>query len=951
VWHGGITPENVLLTQDGTVRVADFGISHRKQDGSEAYIAPERWVESEAIDSQTDIFSLGVCLYELFCGGRPYEITRGPRRKPAEPRPSPERSLPERLAELLKACVDWEQLRRPATVTDIRRELAEIHLDLFHKPSPFAQLPPPTWDADGWNNQGMAALMLGRVEEAEAAWENALAADPNHLEAGYNLGVSRWRRGECSDDALTQQLRRNRPRPTTGTDPLHLLALVHLESGNAEAALPLLDDLVRRQPEDARLKQALTLAKRMQGARRASSRELTGHVQFVSGVGISADGQWVLSASDDQTIRVWDAANGQTVRILEGHGKRVSCLAITPDAAWALSGGDDFEMRLWDVKRSRCQHTARLQGKLFSVALSADAQRAVCSSAGNDNVIGIDGTVIQVWDLNKQRVLRRLDGHTSAAKAVAITPDGRRVVTGSDDHTVRVWDVASGTCVRVLEGHTHYVSCVAASADGQRAVSGGWDRTLRVWDVQRGRCLGVLAGHTGILTSVALSPDGRLAVSGGWDGTVRIWDLETSRCLRTFEGHSSLVTGVAVNADGSLAVSGSWDMNVRVWDVPKPGPEVCTPRLSVRVPYAQMPSAEPDADELLAEAEQAAQEQRFEDALKHIQDARRIGAEAQRERLATLQRMLTRYCTPTQLRSVRVTGRMTAPDVVTAAQWAGDGRRLFTAGRDAHLRLWDVALQRCVRTLDGHTDRIHDLRLAHGGALALSAAGDGTLRVWDLASGSAQRTLNGHRSVVTAVAFAADDRWAVSSSYDHTLRLWDLGSGSCQGVLRGHTRQVTAVCTSPDGRWIVSGGFDQSIRIWDAASGECVRVLQGHGAVITALEVVPDGTGIVSASADGTVRVWDLLSGECRQILQGHATGVTGLALHHSGRWLVSISSDGAARLWEIATGTCIDVVHSGEVALSAVAWSGDGCALAIADADRNLHLLELEWDLAAARS
>lgn len=949
VWHGGLTPENILLTGDGNLRVTDFGISHRKEDGTESYLAPERWVENDAVDSQTDIFALGVCFYELFCGGRPYEITRGPRRKPAEPRPNADRSLPERLAELLKACVDWEQLRRPASVADIRRELTAIHQDLFHKPSPFAQLPPPTWDADGWNNQGMAALMLGRVEEAEAAWENALASDPTHLEAGYNLGVSRWRRGECSDDALTQQLRRTRPGRISGSDPAELLALVHLESGNADAALPLLEDQVRQRPGDAGLRQALTVAKRMQGARRCSSRELTGHVQFVSAVGMSADGHWSLSASDDQTIRVWDTANGQTVRVLEGHSKRVASLAVTPDVAWALSGGDDFDLRLWDVKRSRCEKIIHLQGKLFSVAMSADAQRAVSSSAGTDNVIGIDGTVVQVWDLNKQRLLRRFDGHTSATKAVAITPDGKRVVTGSDDHTVRVWDVGSGTCVRTLEGHTHYVSCVAVSADGHRVISGGWDRTLRVWDVQRGRAIGVLAGHTGILTSLAISPDGRLAVSGGWDGTVRIWDLETNRCLRTLEGHTSLVTGVALSADGAQAVSGSWDMNVRVWDVPKPGPAVCTPRLSVRVPYAQMPSVEPDADELLADAEQAARELRFVEALKHLDDARRVGGDVQRERMATLQRQLTRHCVATGLRSARVASRMTAPEVVTAAQWTRDGRCLFTGGRDAHLRLWDAALQRCVRTLDGHTDRIHDLRLAHGGALAVSAGGDATARVWDLASGSAQRTLTGHRSVVTAVAFGADDRWAVSASYDHTLRIWDLASGTCQGILRGHTRQVTAVCTSPDGRWIASGGFDQAVRVWEVSSGACVHVLQGHGAVITGLEILPDGRMLVSASADGTARIWDIDSGECRQTLQSHASEITGLVLHRSGRWLVTISTDGAARLWDLGSGSCVEVLHNGEVALSAAAWSDDGCALALADVDRTLHVLELEWHLAPA--
>lgn len=948
VWHGGLTPENVLLTADGMVRVTDFGISYRNEGGTEAYVAPERWVDTDTIDSQTDIFALGVCFYELFCGGRPYEVTRGPRRKPAEPRPSSDRVLPERLSDLLKACVDWEQLRRPASVADIRRELTEIHAEQFRKPSPFAQLPAPRWDADGWNNQGMAALMLGRVDEAEAAWENALASDPAHLEASYNLGVVRWRRGECSDDALIQQLRRVRPGGHASTVPTYLLALVYLESGNSAAALPLLEDLLRRTPDDPTLRNALTLAKRLQGGGRSMTRELTGHLQFVSAVCISNDGHWLLSASDDCTIGMWDPATGRIVRSLEGHAKRVSSLAITPEATLALSGSDDFTLKLWDLKRARCQKTIQLQGKVFGVGISADGERAISSSSGTDNFLGIDGTVIHVWDVAKERVLRQLEGHVSAAKSVAMTPDGKRAVSGGDDQTVRVWDLASGSCIQVFQGHDHYVSCVAISADGNRVISGAWDRTVRVWDVQRGRCLAVLAGHTGILTSVCLSADGRSAVSGGWDGTVRIWDLESGRCLRTLEGHTSMVTGVALSGDASIAVSGSWDTNVRVWDVPKPGPAVCTPRLSERIAYAQMPSAEPDAEELLAEAERAVEEHRFADALAHLARARQLASPTHADKLAALQRELSRHCAPTRLRAARPVAKMMAPDVVAAAQWTGDGRRLFTAGRDARLRLWDVGTHRCVRTLDGHSDRIHSLRLAHDGALAVSASGDGTVRVWDLATGSAQRTLKGHRSVVTAVAFGDEDRWTISASYDHTLRLWELSTGTCIRTFKGHTRQVTAVCTSSDGRWAASGGYDKSVRVWEVATGQCVHVLEGHGAAITALQMHPDGSAIVSASADGTLRLWDLDAGTCRAVMEGHAAEIVALELSPDGRWAITASTDGSVRMWELSTGSCTQVVHNGDVAVSAIALSNEACALLIADADRCLHLLELEWELEA---
>src|SRR5262249_34048723 len=103
VWHGALSPENVLLTLEGVARITDFWsesralLNGRSPPGTappakrtdrllDAYVAPEQWVDSDDIDAQSDIFALGVCLYEIFCGRRPYEIARGPRRQPPEPR-------------------------------------------------------------------------------------------------------------------------------------------------------------------------------------------------------------------------------------------------------------------------------------------------------------------------------------------------------------------------------------------------------------------------------------------------------------------------------------------------------------------------------------------------------------------------------------------------------------------------------------------------------------------------------------------------------------------------------------------------------------------------------------------------------------------------------------------------------------------------------------------------
>jgi hypothetical protein len=133
-----------------------------------------------------------------------------------------------------------------------------------------------------------------------------------------------------------------------------------------------------------------------------------------------------------------------------------------------------------------------------------------------------------------------------------------------------------------------------------------------------------------------------------------------------------------------------------------------------------------------------------------------------------------------------------------------------------------------IRTLEGHTDLIRAVAIAHVARRAISASYDDTLRLWDLESGHGVRKLEGHTGMVTAVAVTSDGRRAVSGSWDETLRVWDLESGQTVRTLRGHTDAVFAVAVTPDGRRVLSGSGDQTLRLWDLESGQIVHTLEGH---------------------------------------------------------------------------------------------------------------------------
>jgi serine/threonine-protein kinase len=123
--------------------------------GTPEYMAPEQWESTHEVDEGADIFAFGVCLYEMLCGRRPYEIAAGPRQEAPDPANlRGDDTFPSRLSLLLMRCVDWDRERRPEGATEIRKELCEIYDHIFGAPSPWAELPTIPLEADGWNNRG-----------------------------------------------------------------------------------------------------------------------------------------------------------------------------------------------------------------------------------------------------------------------------------------------------------------------------------------------------------------------------------------------------------------------------------------------------------------------------------------------------------------------------------------------------------------------------------------------------------------------------------------------------------------------------------------------------------------------------------------------------------------------------------------------------------------------------
>jgi WD40 repeat protein len=223
------------------------------------------------------------------------------------------------------------------------------------------------------------------------------------------------------------------------------------------------------------------------------------------------------------------ASLSQIPRTFQRHSGPVPSVAYSPDGKRIVSGSQDNTLKVWDAQTGKEILTLKGTTGVGSVAYSPDGNSIVSGSGGTHQAgIPEEGFVqVEVWDAQTGQEMVRIKGghtHTHNVESVSYSPDGKRIVSASQDNTLKVWDAKSGVETLTLNGHTKPVWSVAYSPDGKRIVSGSDDRSIKVWDVRTGQETLTLKGHTSGVTAVASSPQGYRIVSGSADGTIKIWD-------------------------------------------------------------------------------------------------------------------------------------------------------------------------------------------------------------------------------------------------------------------------------------------------------------------------------------------------------------------------------------------------------------------------------------------
>jgi WD40 repeat protein len=949
--HRDIKPSNVLvaLYDDRPVpKVIDFGVAKAAGQsltdktlmtgfgaivGTPEYMSPEQ-ASLNHLDSDTrsDVYALGVLLYELLTGTTPVdrkglakaallEMLRIVREVEA-PKPSTKLSSsealptiaanrgtePMKLSRLLRGELDWIVLKALEKDRSRRYESANgfaSDLQRFLAGEAVLAVPPSA----GYRlqkfirrNRGPvlagAALLVALVAGITGTTIGLVRAEQRRVQAeqAQQAEAEQRRESDRRGDALAVSNRRIRLASYASAIQL---AQREWELGNLPRVRTVLHDLrpaagaddlrgfewhyLRRQCEDS----LLTLSTATDGApplpNPRTGRSDSGN-GWIGRIDISPDGSRVLAVSGGR-VHAWALPGGRPVTLTAGQeeyfldarfspdGKRLATLADTP-------AGEDNRpsvLELWDTSTgARLRSTELPEGNVSHVAVQPGGRQVavLVDDLRGGKLVDLSHTWVVVVDAETGRVIRKLEGKP-INEALTYSPDGKWLVGPAAHGKLNVWDAATARLVQTIDTGEDILRDAAFRPDGMRLAVAGDSGKVTVWSVPEWAPLQSLRVSDRSALCARFSPDGRTLATLGGD-SIKVWDARTGEYLFLIRGASAWLD---FTPDGGRIVTGGGAGTIRFRD---------------------------------AKQEQGALVHKAKGGSYHVcfsADGRRIIDDEGRVLDASTGAVVRTISCP---ESERVGTAVLLPDGRRAILSRHKPGPPTARPKTADLVLWDVEADQEIKRLPGVADSTHGLDVSPDGRWLVTLAirpGDNTftqkeLIVRNAATWDPVFTRKDPPVYGRLTAFSNDSKLVIFGEKDGVTAL-DVASGRIRKTYGPLPFRPLAVAISPDGRWVAAAvspdrGGTSEIHVWNAASGDKVHVIpQTARESVTTLSFSPDGRRLASAGFDLKIKLWDVETGLELLTLKGHSHWIWVVHFSPDGRKLLSCCGDKTVRIWD----------------------------------------------------
>jgi WD40 repeat protein/tRNA A-37 threonylcarbamoyl transferase component Bud32 len=537
----------------------------------------------------------------------------------------------------------------------------------------------------------------------------------------------------------------------------------------------------------------------------------------------------------------------------------------------------------------------------------------VAFSPNGDRVAG-GGSGIIIWDTTTGAAIKTIDQRGDPVHAIAFSPDGKRIIAGTRQGRVVIWDVQTGDQLMTLVEGEGFVQSVAYSPDGDRILTSGRKGGLKLWSDSGTHLLTILEGWQESRSNAAWSADGRL-VAYYTGGEVRISDATTGEVLRRFSAKSG-VFGIAFDHKGKRVAWGDSRGVATVANIE--ADKVESARRIVQNPVLWVAFTGDDGQLVAAGTTSVVVWTRKEAGDNQPRISGRSPADRRAVLALSSDRVHVVVVDPNRVQVYNVVnGQRTKTFEVnmsgpTEAGLSPGGQYVAAIDYQATARP-AAGNTESVRVWNGHNgEEILKVEGSSLGPLAFSpdgksiAVGDdgGSVSVWDAASRTKARTfevkmVTGPDIAVTAVVFSPDGKHLAAGDDSGHIAIYDLESGTTTRTLQVG-EYVGVLAFSADAKHVISGDLSGTVRLLDAGSGSEI-VQCDHGAYLVSADSTSDGSRVMSAGQDGVVRLWDAATGAAVLSLETNAN-IYDAGFSRDGKEIIAVCDDGRVVRWTSAS-------------------------------------------------